>query len=137
MAHNRKTVKSQTGTYTYTWTCPAGVTALLHWIHVKYVASGDAGTRKLQVTVYDDATVPVDLCDIVPGANGPTAGLTYHYVFASGGPYRESAFFENELQVSMVPVHLEPGWTLVIADVSGTDSATDEMLIHFQYSDIA
>ena len=127
---NITSVTGETGTYTYTYTIPAGVYALLYWLHAVYTASGDAGTRQVKLIIKDaDGNL---ITDFHAGAT-QGASTTRHYNFMQG-IYRETSFVNNEIQVPIsASLVLEPGWTMTIEDDSGTDSATDVTAIDFQY----
>lgn len=127
---NITSVTGETGTFTYTYTVPAGIHALLYWAHVVYTASGDTGTRQIKLVVKDGSGNLVT--DFHAGAT-QGASTVRHYNFIQG-IYRETSFVNDEIQVSISSsLVLEPGWTLTVADDSGTDSASDSMAIDLQY----
>jgi hypothetical protein len=123
----------EVGTYTYTYIMPGGIYGLLSFLHVIYTASGAAGTRQIVLSITDAND---NLITDFHAGTTQTASQERHYNFMKG-IYRETSFVNDELQVPIATdIVIEPGWKIVVADTSGTDSATDAMAINFQYEEL-
>lgn len=126
------TVEGQIGTNTLTYTMPNDVKARLSWIHCEYTSSASVGNRQIRMAMLNSAGTVI--FDTHAGAV-QAASLARHYLFMQG-IYRETAFIDGEIQVSLPKnIVIPAGYKIKVYDSSAINSG-DSMLVNFQYDAI-
>lgn len=100
----------------------------LCFVHVDWTADATVGNRLITLQVTDDAGNV--RFDAFAGAN-ITASQNRHVSFQPG-IYRETSFVNNEIQVAIPPIVLEPGWTIKVFDTNDV-SASDTFHLSYQF----
>lgn len=127
---NITTVESETGTNTWTWTCPAGINARILWLHCIYTSDATVANRQLVMELLNGS----DALRWDTHAGGTqAASLVRHYSFLVG-IYRETSFLDGEIQIAMPKILIPEGFKLRIRD-TGDASSSDSMAINFQFKD--
>lgn len=108
---------------------PDGEMWQLDWLHVTFVSTATVGNRQILLSLYDNADVLQ--ADWHAGAV-QAASLTRHYMFQPG-IYRETAFVNGEIQVSIPRKLVIPsGWYLRVYDSGAIAAAADDMTVAYQ-----